>query len=57
MYREYQQRAQAAMQMAIAAPADERHVWVQIAWIWQFLSDAKNSGTTCLRRDAPTYMA
>jgi len=55
MYREYQQRAQAAMQMAIAASADERHVWVQIACIWQFLSDAKNSGTTDLRRDAPTF--
>jgi hypothetical protein len=57
MYREYQQRAQAAMQMAIAAPADERHLWVQAALLWQLLGSTKNIEPTAPRWDAPICTA
>ena len=57
MYREYQQRAEAAMQLAIAAPADERHVWVQVALLWQSLSNANYVGTAGPHRDALTGTA
>jgi hypothetical protein len=48
MYRECQQRAQAAMEMAIAAPADERLEWVQVALLWQFLGSTNDAGTSLL---------
>jgi len=49
--REYQQRAETAMQMALAAPANERHVWVQVALLWQVLSHAKDTRAIAARPD------
>jgi hypothetical protein len=42
-YRDCQQRAEAAMRIAIAAPADQRHVRVQVALLWQFLDDTNDA--------------
>ena len=49
MHRECQQRAQAAMQMAIAAPADERHAWVQVALLWQFFGNTNDADSHEIR--------
>jgi hypothetical protein len=43
------------MQTAISAPADERHVWVQAALLWQLLGNTNDVRTTGLHQDAPTW--
>jgi hypothetical protein len=38
------------MQMAIAAPADERHAWVQVALLWQFLGNTNDADSHEIRK-------
>ena len=45
------------MQKAIAARADERHLWIQVALLWQFLDHANDVKATAPRQDAPTCRA
>jgi len=56
-HRDCQRRAEAAMQIAIGAPADERHVWVQVALLWQSLGSANDARPIDPRQEVPTYTA